>query len=311
MVSLFLPGQENKCLICEKKYNSVFTVAVHTEEHGLRRVTCQYCLKVFKGRMQLVSHQNKYHHAERRREGNKKPTEYACEVCGKTFLQKYRLSVHMVTHATEREFACDQCPQRFKQQRSLKLHYLQHTGHRTIPCPECDMKFFHVKNMKDHLKRHQAKPIHECEVCQKRFSYKAGLNEHMNTHTKARIFECELCGKVFQKSSVLYRHRMMHQGKQFFCNTCGQSFRKVEQLDAHVKMHEEENGSVQTSSADVLEDEEEWVENEDPDLDIVDERTEGGEHVEVGEEDIYADESGDKEEEEVSVSLSSQVSIGS
>lgn len=232
-------SEDNKCLLCDKKFKHLSSVAIHTEEHGSRELPCDQCGRLFKGRMQLVGHRNKYHQVvTHKRSGQLRQVElHVCSVCGKTFTQGHRLNQHMLSHSGERPFACEHCGQGFKTRRNLGMHQLTHTGEKNVKCLMCDLTFFHEKHMKDHMKRrHMNTQRFGCEICGKQFSYSSGLNEHMNTHTKQKQYQCEYCDKVFHKVSILYRHKTIHTGEmRKKCKICAEMFKRSEHLAKHMR----------------------------------------------------------------------------
>ncbi|XP_061587623.1 zinc finger protein 250-like [Cololabis saira] len=133
-----------------------------------------------------------------------------CDVCGKSFRDRYYMKNHMRIHTGETPYGCQICGKSFNQASTLHYHTKIHTGERPYFCKACGKNF--VKN--------------------------THLTVHMRTHTGEKPFQCGTCGKRFPVLSKLKRHAMTHTGeKPYSCTFCGRSFSRIDSLTAHTKIH--------------------------------------------------------------------------
>ncbi|XP_017874981.1 PREDICTED: zinc finger protein 224 isoform X2 [Drosophila arizonae] len=75
-----------------------------------------------------------------------------CDICGKGFIRRHDVKVHIRTHTGERPFQCPQCPRTFIQNHVLKAHLRQHPT-LNFHCDHC-MKGFRLRSqLTTHLSR--------------------------------------------------------------------------------------------------------------------------------------------------------------
>lgn len=77
-----------------------------------------------------------------------------CKICGKAFINVYRLQRHMLTHnAGCRKFSCGICGKAFKYKHHLKEHHRIHSGEKPYVCPNptCKKRFSHSGSYSSHI----------------------------------------------------------------------------------------------------------------------------------------------------------------
>ena len=131
------------CDVCEKVFEQIGSLKIHTRVHEPKEYSCGKCGKVCSKKANLKSHMNS-HEPEKL---------YPCDECGKVFIRKGNLKVHMVYHSEHRPFPCQCCSKSFKNSRDLKFHTRIHTGERPYSCNRCDKTFVQAVQMQNHMKK--------------------------------------------------------------------------------------------------------------------------------------------------------------
>lgn len=85
-----------------------------------------------------------------------KPT-FSCEVCGKLFHKRSRLSSHIIVHSEEKEFVCSVCNKGFKNKPQLRRHSNTHSAVPNFCCNICGRGFKH-NDVAKHIRRFHTGP---------------------------------------------------------------------------------------------------------------------------------------------------------
>ena len=168
-------------------------VRKHRLQKFKNRYVCSFegCSKGFSQQSLLDNHLLAHY------EGN----PYRCNVCGKSFVEKYGLSKHMNIH-TGAGFVCSYCGKVCATNSNLQSHIRIHTGEKNFKCDVCGKCFGYKIQLKEHMvKEHNAGPQLSCSSCGKMYASQGQLNEHMRSHSDETPFQCKYCGNK-------YKHRI-------------------------------------------------------------------------------------------------------
>jgi len=241
----YLPGNENP--VKEEA----------AEENMVDGIECSFCKKI-------ISKDNIRKHTK----AHMQISFFPCQICGKSFTERYKLKIHMRSHTGEKPYKCDYCDKFFSTKGSVTIHTkaIHQREENRFPCDQCEeilptkkWLLSHKKDMHpwDALKCHRCDSIQLtevalrrhlelnkcrencCDLCGKHFKGKARLKQHMNSHRsleeKIYEFNCEKCGKCFGSKQGLTDHDRIHENiKPFPCGICGKYFRKTNQVQAHI-----------------------------------------------------------------------------
>jgi DNA-directed RNA polymerase subunit RPC12/RpoP len=103
----------------------------------------------------------------------------------------------MRIHTAVQSHMCTSCGKVFINKASLKVHIRIHTGEKPYSCSECDQKFADSTKLKAHERTHTGEMKYLCNICGKGFAHKSVYNRHMLPHVSA-------CGPV-----MIYEKQML------------------------------------------------------------------------------------------------------
>ena len=177
--------------------------------------------------------------SEPKNENVKQSSEVAlCEVCSKTFKNKYALKAHMKNHG-EKTHICEVCSKSFVNKYILKEHSLTHTQQKS-QCQICSASVFALKNhMK--MKHGQLATCSNCGVEVKgirRHEKFCKMTEEERAAFKETIkVECDQCGKILANKFKLLRHTQTTHSKvrPLKCKYCDHRDNRTDNMQTHVK----------------------------------------------------------------------------
>lgn len=187
------------------------------------------------------------------KKSSKKPVEYNCTECQKTFNLLCLLDDHLVEH--HGGLKCSICNKRFKKRHHLTRHKLTHNTERKYSCPiaGCGKTFVILDYCKHHMRTCHANSESEagdnscapkryvCDQCGHSCTTSFSLNVHLRLHTGEKPFKCDFCEKSYISNSSLRNHMVSHKTiRNFICNICQAAFKSNRSLKNHKLVHSEE-----------------------------------------------------------------------
>ncbi len=207
-----------KCQHCKNKF---FFNQIDFDNHCKTRhetVACSLCQKEVQGTMNLKKHMTIEHPGQV--DENLIPYHPSmpgsiCDLCGKEFMDKYKLAFHHKLH--HEKMTCKICLEELSGTNSLRNHMAQeHPEHFDFSvCNYCGKKFMTKFILKKHLAQvhnHGDSRRFQCDMCHRSYMYMSSLKQHRITmHLKTLEYKCRVCGEGFYDTSQRHVHeKKMH-----------------------------------------------------------------------------------------------------
>lgn len=180
-----------ECHKCRARFANMAELKAH-----LAVQVCRVCKLMVNGRCEMVYHRSSH-----------KNEAYECLWCKKKFPRRPYMVEHVKFHHTnDMKFACCYCGKRFLNRGRLNIHISIHTGNKKFVCIICAAKFPTRSQLKTHERVHSNERPYSCSICAKKFKRSDHRTNHMSTHTIHKPFSCIICGRKFTRDS----HRRIH-----------------------------------------------------------------------------------------------------
>ncbi|XP_078253803.1 zinc finger protein 407-like [Rhinoraja longicauda] len=168
--------------------------------------------------------------------------EYKCHMCGWAFVMKKHLSTHLlgkhgIGTPKERKFVCEICDRTFTEKWALTNHKKLHMGQKPFKCPwlTCYYSFLTASAMRDHFRTHTGEKSFLCDLCRFAGGTRHALTKHQRQHTGEKPFKCDQCNFASTTQSHLTRHRRVHTGeKPYKCPWCDYRSNCAENIRKHI-----------------------------------------------------------------------------
>ncbi|KAJ4425778.1 hypothetical protein ANN_27403 [Periplaneta americana] len=218
------------CAICKRNFtNEAYMrhMPMH-KQNNVQQFRCEICGKDFETKAKMTVH-TRIHTVER---------SFKCENCDKAFVSQSLLIRHMRTHTGEKPFKCDLCEKAFGQRISLVNHRLIHTGEKPFKCITCDKGFIQRAQLLSHERIHTGEKPFMCDICGRDFAQRSNFVSHLRIHTGEKPYKCGICSKEFASRAGYITHGRIHAGERpFDCDLCGKAFPRKVYLLRHIRSH--------------------------------------------------------------------------
>ena len=131
------------CGICGRTFDLPSSLARHMYDHNERRHHCNTCGQSFHFESELRSHRVSH------RSKNKPSFQCMKSNCGKWFMRKWDLTLHIQKH-NKKYLDCDykDCTFSTKTEKQMKEHYKSHSDDCTVKCKLCGKGFKYRSSLK-------------------------------------------------------------------------------------------------------------------------------------------------------------------
>ncbi|KAM6936342.1 zinc finger protein 1035 [Lycodopsis pacificus] len=140
----------------------------------------------------------------------KKPVQYQCSECDKSFTDGLMLISHLEDHGrreqAKKRIACIDCGQQFASQGNLARHMKMHGTDGKYSCPDCPKVHNTRSDLEIHRTCHDPSRPFSCKLCNHRFWSRPSLCNHYREEHPDDVFSCRFCSKAYSVKKSLARH---------------------------------------------------------------------------------------------------------
>ncbi|KAG8442266.1 hypothetical protein GDO86_011170 [Hymenochirus boettgeri] len=136
-----------------------------------------------------------------------------------------------------RKYSCNLCDRSFRERWALNNHMKLHTGEKPFKCtwPTCHYSFLTASALKDHFRTHTGEKSFLCDLCGFAGGTRHALTKHRRQHTGEKPFKCDECNFASTTQSHLTRHKRIHTGeKPYRCPWCDYRSNCAENVRKHI-----------------------------------------------------------------------------
>nr|XP_056701155.1 zinc finger protein 64 [Euleptes europaea] len=167
---------------------------------------------------------------------------HKCEVCGKCFSRKDKLTMHMRSHTGFKPHKCKHCDYAAAESSSLNKHQRIHSNERPFKCQICPYASRNSSQLTVHLRSHTGDAPFQCRLCSAKFKINSDLKRHMRVHTGEKPYQCEFCDvRCAMKGNLKSHVRVKHNVENTFkCLECEFQCGNKTSLRQHLRTHQPE-----------------------------------------------------------------------
>ena len=240
------------CSFCPRTFRFYRHLRCHENAHIKgEKYVCHICQRMFVRETNLKLHLELHEKKTIPASGKKKQTprpevDCPCEICGKVFKQKSKLTRHMKHVHSSNPIVCQICNRSFRSESNAQRHMKQHYG--PFPCTYCSEIFTDKDVLNEHVRESHQIKVHTCHLCGKElFSFGKLLSHLKIIHPEdkdaiikvKKELKCDICSKKFSSSKSVRAHRLTHTGeKKYQCPHCPWKFYQSYKLKKHIRVHE-------------------------------------------------------------------------
>lgn len=244
------------CGECSLDFPLLATYNRHLSRHekSERPHKCGFCPLRFKSTIQMKAHENKLHGMDHEvKPHSEKSKSIMCDTCGKTFMYKSKLNVHVrMAHTSSEMPTCNICYKSFTAKSSLERHMLLHSNEKPHSCTKCDASYRRALELRHHMEMvHDGKNPHLCGECNLEFKNYHALYMHkqivhlkkptMGSKLRQYHLACKLCKVSHKKTHDLQQHINAAHANETYpyseCAHCSRPFLTNQHLAQHKEIH--------------------------------------------------------------------------
>ncbi|XP_041968384.1 zinc finger protein 26-like isoform X7 [Aricia agestis] len=219
------------CAFCRERFALFTNLNRHMNQHYPNNI-CPHCGKTFLAKYRMLSHQLTH---------ESKPKTFKCSKCKEVFETKALRDTHFKSvHGPEHRYRCPYCSETFMRYIDRLRHMKQaHDKVVEYPCHLCPAVFPISDQRTKHIRYvHIKNQTHQCEFCPSKFVSAHRLKNHLVRHIGERKFECSVCKKSYARIKTLREHMRIHNNdRRFVCEYCNNSFVQKCSLKSHIRTH--------------------------------------------------------------------------